>query len=322
MSMFRAIGGGLRMGLGSWRIAAVLWLGGLLLALPWTIFLEESVHEYIGSSLVHESLRGPMDLAWLEEFKDETGGLSSWVTPSRLSPAAVLDNLELWFSGDLFAEHRALAALGIVFALFWTLMSGGVLAHLNRAEGHREAVSFLAASGRYFFRFLRLVLGAGVVYYFIYRFSFWLFPKIEHATRDVTVERTVLIYNLIGAGVVVFLLVLVKVCVDYAKISTVVEERRSMVMAGLRGVQFVLTHPVRTLGVYLAMGALGLLLAALYYFLSPGLASSGIGLIVLALIVGQLYLILRWMLRIGLLGAESIVYRQASGYMQSDSSRL
>ena len=95
-----------------------------------------------------------------------------------------------------------------------------------------------------------------------------------------------------------------------------------MVMAGLRGVQFVLTHPVRTLGVYLAMGALGLILAALYYFLSPGLASSGIGLIVLALIVGQLYLILRWMLRIGLLGAESIVYRQASGYMQSDSSRL
>jgi hypothetical protein len=261
-----------------------------------------------------------MDLAWLEEFKDETGGLSSWVTPSRLSPAALLDNLELWFSGDLFAESKALAALAIVAALFWTLMSGGVLAHLNRSEEHREAVPFLAASGRYFFRFFRLALGAGLAYYFIYRFSLWLFPKIEHATRDVTVERSVLIYNLIAAGCVIFLLILVRVCVDYAKISTVVEERRSMAMAGLRGVQFVLTHPVKTLGVYLAMGALGLLLAALYYFVSPGLAGSGMGLIVLALIVGQLYLLLRWVLRIGLLGAESILYREASGYMPSDSS--
>lgn len=322
MGMFKAIGGGLRMGLGSWRIATVLWLGGLLLALPWTVFLEESVHEYVGSSLVHESLRGPMDLAWLEEFKDETGGLSSWVTPSRLSPAAVLDNLELWFSGDLFSESKALAALGIVFALFWTLMSGGVLAHLNRAEEHREKVPFLAASGRYFFRFLRLVLGAGLAYYLIYRFSLWLFPKLEHATRDVTVERTVLIYNLVAAGVVIFLLVLVKVCVDYAKISTVVEERRSMVMAGLRGVQFVMTHPIRTLGVYLVMGSLGLLLAALYYFVSPGPAGSGMGLIVLALIVGQAYLLLRWVLRVSLLGAESIVYREASGYMRSESSRF
>ena len=322
MSMFKAIGGGLRMGLVSWRIATILWLGALMLALPWAVFLEESIHEYIGSSLVHESLRGPMDLAWLEEFKDETGGLSSWVTPSRLAPAAVLDNLELWFSGDLFSESKAIAALAIVVALFWTLMSGGVLAHLNRAEEHGDAVPFLAASGRYFFRFLRLVLGAGLAYYFIYRFSLWLFPKIEHATRDVTVERTVLIYNLVAAGVVIFLLVLVRVCVDYAKISTVVEERRSMVMAGLRGVQFVVTHPVRTLGVYLVMGALGLLLAALYYFVSPGPAGSGMGLIVLALILGQLYLLLRWVLRISLLGAESTVYREASGFMRSESSRF
>ena len=102
-----------------------------------------------------------------------------------------------------------------------------------------DSDSFLASSSRYFFRFLRLVIAAGLAYYLIYRFSLWLFPEIERATRDVTVERTVLLYNLVAAAFVLLLLVLVKVSIDYAKISTVVEERRSMVLAALRGAQFV-----------------------------------------------------------------------------------
>lgn len=322
MSLLNALRGGLAMGLKSWRIAALLWLLGLLFALPAAIFIEEAVHEYIGSSLAHESLRGPMDLAWYEEFKAEAGGVSSMVTISRLSPAAVLDNLELWFSGDLFQENAGVAALGILFALLWTLMSGGVLVHLTTSEDQPDSDSFLASSSRYFFRFLRLVIAAGLAYYLIYRFSLWLFPEIERATRDVTVERTVLLYNLVAAAFVLLLLVLVKVSIDYAKISTVVEERRSMVLAALRGAQFVVTHPVRTLGIYVAMGVLGLLLAVVYYFATPGVGGEGSALIVLALVVGQVYLLLRWVLRISLLGAESLLYRSAQGYLRRDSSRF
>lgn len=321
MNLPKAIGGGLAMGAGAWRIALLLWLMGLLFALPAAVFIEETIHEFIGSSLAHETLRGQMDLAWLEEFTDEAGGAGSLVTPSRLSPAGVLDNLELWFSGDLFRENKGVAALGILFGLFWTLMSGGVLEHLARSETRPGQGVFLAACSHYFFRFLRLVMAAGLAYYAIYRFSMWLFPRIERATRDVTVEGTVLTYNVIAAVFVMFLLILVKVTVDYAKISTVVEQRRSMFFAALRGVQFVVTHPIRTLGVYVVMGSLGLLLTAAYYLVVPGVADSGIGLIVLALLVGQLYLLLRWFLRISLLGAESIVFRSVRGYPVPGSSR-
>lgn len=322
MNLFKAIGGGLALGLRSWRIALLLWLMGLLFALPAAVFIEEAVHEYIGSSLAHETLRGPMDLAWLEEFLDQAGGMSSTIEPSRLSPAAVIDNLELWFSGDLFKENLGLAALGILFGLFWTLMSGGVLAQLTRPEDHQGLAPFLAASSRYFFRFLRLVLVAGLAYYGIYRFSTWLFPRIEQATRDVTVEGTVLAYNLIAAAFVALLLILVKVVVDYAKIGTVIEERRSMSIAGLRAIQLVVTHPIRTLSVYFSMGLLGLLLTAVYFFLAPDVAASGLGPMVLALVVGQLYLLLRWMVRISLLGAESIVFQSIHGYRRQGASRL
>ncbi len=320
MTLFKTIGGGLATGLSSWRLALRLWLMGLLFALPAAVFMEEAIHEFIGSSLAHETLRGPMDLTWLQEFKDDVGGMSSLLTPSRLSPAGALDNLELWFSGDLFKEDKGVAALGVLFALFWTLMSGGVLAHVTGAEDGRDLATFLAASSRYFFRFLRLVVAAGLAYFLIYRFSTWLFPWIEQETRDVTMERIVLTYNLFAAAFVVLLLVLVKITVDYAKISTVVEEQRSMVRAAMRGLQTVATHPIRTLGVYFVMGLLGLLLTAVYYLAAPSVANSGSGAIALALMIGQLYLLLRWVLRICLLGAESIVFQSVHGYRRRGTS--
>ena len=322
MTLLKSIGGGLSVALSSWRIALLLWLTGLLFALPAAMLIEEAVHESIGSSLVHETLRGPMDMAWLEEFMEEARGVSSMVQPSRLSPAGVFDNLELWFSGDLFRENKGIAALGVLFALFWTLMSGGVLAHVISPDDHVGLAPFLASSSRYFFRFLRLVAIAGVGYYGIYRFSTWLFPRIERATRDVTVEGTVLTINLLAGAFVVLLLILVKVTVDYAKISTVVEERRSMSLAALRAFQFVVVHPLRTLGVYFSMGVLGLLLTAAYFYLVPGVTGSGLGIVILALVVGQVYILLRWMLRIGLLGAESIVFQSIHGHLRRASSGL
>lgn len=313
MSLFKTVAGGLATGFGAWRIALGLWVLGLLFALPAAVFVGEAIHGYIGSSLAHETLRGPMDLAWLEEFQREVPDSGSLVSPSRLSSAAMLDNLELWFSGELFTQHKGIAALGLFFALFWTLMSGGVLAHVTQSGKADDPTSFLAASSRYFFRFLRLVVPAGLVYYLIFRFGRWLFPWIETATRDVTVEKTVLAYNLAAAVLVVFLLVLVRVTVDYAKISTVVEERRSMFRAALVGLRTVVTHPLRTMGVYLVMGLLGLLLTALYFFLAPGAAGSGPGLIALSLLVGQVYLLLRWVLRISLLSAETRVFKTVRG---------
>jgi hypothetical protein len=322
MNLIRAIGSGLAAGLRSWRMALWLWLLTLVAALPAAMFMEETIHEFIGSSLAHETLKGQMDLAWLAELQDEGGGLSSLLTPSRLSAAAPFDNLESWFSGGLFQGNLGLVSLGIVFALLWTLMSGGVLCHLIVRERPAGLAALLSDGIRYLFRFLRLVLAAGVAYYLIYRFSLWLFPWLETATRDVTVERTVLSINLLAAALVAFLLIVVKVTVDYAKISTVLEERRSMTGAALRGFQFVVTHPIRALGVYSIMGLLGLLLAAVFYTPAPGVGSPGVGSILIALVVGQLYLLLRWALRISLLGAESSVFQAARKNRGRSSSSL
>ena len=100
----------------------------------------------------------------------------------------------------------------------------------------------MSHGGEYFFRFVRLGVLAGFVYYGIYRFSAWLFRRIERATQDVTVEESVLAYVVVASLGVVFLLTFANMAFDYAKIATYRENRRSMVLAAVKGFGFVLSH--------------------------------------------------------------------------------
>jgi hypothetical protein len=177
-----------------------------------------------------------------------------------------------------------------------------------------ELATFLAAGGRYFFRLFRLAVGAGVAYFLVYRLSHWLFPWIERSSRDVTTETIVLAYNLGAALLVGLLLILIKLVFDYAKIATVVEERRSMALAALRGLGFVAAHPLKAFGVYLGMGLFSLGLLAAYLLAMPSVSSASPAIAVLAFVVGQAYQVCRWMLRLAYFGAQTTVYLSLSGY--------
>ena len=66
------------------------------------------------------------------------------------------------------------------------------------------------------------------------------------------------------------LLTVVHVCFTYAKAATVVDDRRSMLLAAIRGVAFVVAHPFRTFGVYLAPAIVSVVLLVLYGLMAPG----------------------------------------------------
>src|SRR5205814_8067467 len=108
----------------------------------------------------------------------------------------------------------------------------------------------------------------------VYLLARKLFITVEDATRDVTVERVLLAWTLAGAALIAVLLSVINAAFDYAKIATVLEGRQSMLPAALRGFRFVLARPARTLGLYLALGAIGLLLLAGYSLIAPGARRS------------------------------------------------
>jgi hypothetical protein len=288
-----------------------LWLLNLLVAGAVAVSFADSLQASIGGSLVHEKLRTGFDMGWYGELQATARGLLATFTPTLMGAGAFLNNLEAWVSGELWQGAPVVVTLGVAYLLLWTLMSGGIL---DRLSGRHEIgarltlAAFLASSGRFFWRFLQLALMAGVLYLGIYLLGRRLFVYIEDATRAVTVETVVLLATAGATVAVGFLLCLVNVAFDYARIATVLEGRRDMLRTAARGFAFVLRRPFRTLGLYFTLGLVGLLLLAGYSQIAPGARQATIPGIVLAFILGQLYLILKLVLRLTFTGSQMALF--------------
>lgn len=312
MKTLKAVAVGFGHAVVSPRLIGWLLLVSLLVALPDAILVRQAVKDSVGSSLAHERLSDGFDMEWHSDYQYKTNGVASLLTPTSVRPAAFLDNLEAWFSGELFLTHPALVAVGVVFALLWSLMLGGVLfrfVHLERAFVLR---TFLGRGGTYFFRFARLMALMAIAYYLVYRLSRWLFPKIEDMLRDVTVERTALAVNLLAAVLIIGLLLLVKLTSDYAKVATVMHDRRSMLLAAWHGLKFVATHPWRTFGAYGAIAVAGFAALFAYAQIAPGQGQTTLTGVAVTFLIAQAFLALRLVQRLTTYGAAVEIYRGAA----------
>jgi hypothetical protein len=300
---------GARRAVSSWRLLAGLWLLNLAVALPAALVVGQSVRDAVGRSLVAEELGRGFDLRWYGEYEARAKGLETTLRPTVAGAGAFLDNLEGLWSGSLFDGFRGLVALGILYALVWTFLLGGVLERLCRPG---SGVSFWAAAARRFPRFLALALLAGALYLGLYRLARRVFPWIEEATRDATAERVVLFWNLLAAAVLVTLLLLVRAACDCARIALVLDERRGLWRGAARGAGFVLRRPLAVLGLVAATGLAGALGLAVYAWLAPVAGPTtalGVG---AAFVWGQAAVSFRIALRLVLLGSEAALLSSAS----------
>jgi hypothetical protein len=289
---------------GFWRVVTSpgliiwLWLVNFLVALPLVWVMTSSLSSAIGGSLVDENLTASFDMDWYGEYEAEAKGLETTFTPTVVGMGAFYNNLEAWLYGDLFDMFPGLVGIGVLYILIWALFLGGVLDRYSGSEGMFNLGRFFSNGGRFFFRFLRLTVLSGVLYYLIYRLAGWLFAWVEATTLDVTVERTVFIYTVLVAVAVAFLLTLVNMSFDYAKIVTFKEDRRSMLLAALRGIGFVLRRPFKTMGLYYTLVILGALLLGAYATIAPGADQSTMVAVIWAFAIGQFALVAKLVLRL------------------------
>lgn len=294
------------------RLLVGLWLLNLAVALPGSLFIGRSLRDAAGSSLVSEELAKGFDLRWYGEYEARARGLEKTFRPSVAGHGAQLDNLEAFWSGSLFTGSggsggfRGLVATGVGYALLWTFLLGGLLTRLSgRWEG-----SFWGAAAGHFPRFLALGAIAWSLYAGIFLLARRVFPWIERLTRDVTAERTVLGWNLLAAGLVVLALVLVRTACDYARIA-LVAGRGGFWRAAAAGILFPLRRPFASLGLVAGAGALGALLLAVYALLAPTAGPASWAGVVLAFLLGQVWILVRLGLRLALLAWETRLFRSA-----------
>jgi hypothetical protein len=284
-----------------------MWLLTFAVSLPLTLAMRGMIAQHLGSSLAADTAASGVNYDWMQEFSDQATGLGVTFKPTVIGAGAVLDNLSTFVDN----VHRPVVIVGAAgaYLVLWLFVAGGIIDRYAR-ERPTRAHGFFAASGVFFFRFLRL----GVVMWIVYAFLFgymhpWLFDDLyPRVTRDMTVERTAFFTRVALYAVFGIVLAACNLIFDYAKVRAVVEDRRSMVGSIAAAVRFIGAHYGAAVSLYLADFILFLVVVALYAAVAPGAGSAGLSMW-LAFALGQLYVLARLWVKLVFWASETALFQ-------------
>jgi len=275
-----------------------------LLALPLGLAMRGMLADHLGSSVVSERAAFGWDAGWAAEFGAQAQGIGRTFTHEILGFGGTLSVVSGLF--DAKALPPAIAGAAAAFALVWTFLSGGILDRFARGRPTRTP-AFFAACGVYFWRFLRLGVMTTAAYWALFA---WLHPLLfgtlwDRWTRDMSSEM-----NALGLRIALYVtfalaLALVNIIADYAKVRTVVEDRRSMVGAVGAAMRFLRRRPFRAFGLYLLSAVASLVVMRLWYAAAPP-AWYSIG---LTFLITQLYLLARVWAKLAWLAGEVVFFQ-------------
>jgi hypothetical protein len=305
-------------GLSAWRdgirrvnaapaIVAALWALTLAVTLPMSAAMRSLLARHLGDSLAAETAASGVNYDWMQEFADQAAGLGVTFKPTIIGFGAVADNLSAFL--DRSERPVVIVAAASVYILLWIFAAGGIIDRYAR-DRPTHASGFFAASGVFFFRFLRLGVLQAIVYSTLFSSVHpllfeRLYPKLIH---DLTVERTafllrVALYLVFGA--------LVALCVtvfDYAKVRAIVEDRRSMIGAAVEGIRFVRRNAADTTALFLLNFGSFVAVVALYAALVPAVAGTGVSMWLMVM-MGQLYLLARLWVKLVFWASETALFQ-------------
>jgi hypothetical protein len=288
-------------------IVAGVFVMTFALALPLAITLRAALVTHLGDSLAAETAATGVNYDWWQEFTAQATGLGTTFVPSIIGFAAVLDNV----SGvlDALAPIAPIATALALYLTGWAFLSGGIVDRYARQRPIRTH-GFFAASGVYFFRFLRLAAIAGLTYWWLFAYVHrWLFDEqFVSLTRGLSVERNAFLvraifYILFGA-----LLVATSLVVDYAKVRIVVEDRRSVLGAVGASVRFIRRHGRQVIALYALNTLTFLALLLVWVLLAPGAGGAGLSMWA-GFAIGQLYIVARLAMKLQFIASQTSLFQ-------------
>lgn len=291
--------------------ALFFWILGanLVVAIPLAVAMRDVLRQSIGHSLAHENLRSGFDTSWYGEFNSSATGIGKSFGPEVVGILPLARNVEMLLEGELWKLDRTILGAGILYLLAWCFFAGGILQHYANPGTLYARGQFFWSSATYFFRFVRLLAISIAFYGAIFRWVVRpLHERLVDATRDVTVERTVLIYTLVVYLLAGLLLTLMGMALDYAKAAMVIENRRSAVLASIRGLGFVLSHPIRTFSLYGILLAVGIVILAGYAVIAPGPGQSTVFTVFVAFALAQVYVGAKIFLKLWFLASQTVLF--------------
>ena len=301
----------LREGIRRVNHAPAVWLGvwalTVLVSLPLAAAMRERLATSLGSSLAADTAASGVNYDWMQEFMSDATGLAATFRPAVIGFAAVLDNLSAFLDND--RQPIVIVSTAAVYIAAWVFLAGGIIDRYARNR-ITYAHGFFAASGVFFFRFLRLAVGMALAYGLLFgSLHPWLFGRVfPRLTRELTVERTAFVIRLVLYGVFGCALAACNIVFDYAKIRAVVEDRRSMMGATIAGIRFIRRNVAAAAGLYLMDVLLFALVLAIYGLVAPGAGNAGWS-IWLGFLLGQGYILARLWVKLVFWASETALFQ-------------
>ena len=288
-------------------VIAAVFLITLLAALPLAIAMRGMIDAHLGRSLRSDAVADGADNDWWQEFTAQTSGLGTTFTPSVIGFATTLDSI----SSVLDARPQQVQVAGAVaiYLGVWMFLSGGILDRYAR-QRHTHAHGFFAAAGVFFWRFLRLGVGAAAVYWFLFTYVHkWLFDDLyQWLTRDLAVERDAFLWR--AALYLLFGSMLIKstVIFDYARIRMVVEDRRSAIGSLVAALGFIIRRPGLVFGLFALNALVFLVLIGVWALVAPGAGGAGLSMW-LGFAFSQVYVLARLLVKLQFMASQTALFQ-------------
>lgn len=331
MKILQALKEGINKVNGVKRMVVFAWIAGtmvvLVAAFPQLKYLESA----IAPTVFEERLLEQIDVNWLQTFRanNTAHDLPRSLDYSIFEYAPFMRHADEFvkgkmimdvgeFFGDLIFRFTIntdivdlLFLLSIIYLLGSTFLAGAFVGMFSK-DYQSTFTEFLMEGAKYFGRFFRLALVSLIVYLILLVFIFDPIAQgIPRWTEFEPSEMTPFLYYMIKNGLLVIMFGLIMMCMDYAKVRIVVDERASAILAFLAGVRFAFRHFTQTAPLYLLLSGIGMGFIVVYALLQSLIPETGYWTILIVFIFGQCYMLARVWLRATYYASQTILYKES-----------
>jgi hypothetical protein len=272
-------------------MVVVLWLVNFVSASAIYFLFSGYLSDVIGNRLVAANFLKGFDFETFFELIIHEGEAWHWI----LYVAFILAFLYYWVSQFL---HGGILSM---------IKSRGITGEMESRK-MRFAPAFFQGAGKYFGRFFRLAIYSLLLWLVVGLVYFLLNLVLKSLTAGGTNEPS--IYYGYWARVIIFLFLyfLVRMIGDYARIKLVAEDSKAVFGSLLFSIRFVFGNFFKTLILYYLMLIAGLIIFGIYWVLQKMVPTQTLLPILIAFLIGQIFILSRGWLKIALQAAQLHFY--------------
>lgn len=233
------------------RLVLLLFVFNLLFSLILTIPMYNSLKNSWGNSLVSENMAQGFDYLWWEEYRDQSQGLEKTFTPAIFGKGAILTNLQGLVQMRLFTLPVPLLLMGLIYILLHTFFAGGILSLFHKKAVRFQLGDFFQGAGLYYIRFLGLLFVSWLFFFVVLaNIHKVLYNWVDNIARSSFSEITPFYLNLLVSIFVLVAIFFLQMVFDYARILTVVEDKKNIIRSTQSAFAFILHNSGSAFGLY------------------------------------------------------------------------